>query len=164
MHEEETVHNRALWEAYGDEELLALEDRIKAHHTPEEMTFVLRWMLPAMTPAERAGLVHEPAQGGAAARRRESGRARQGARRRQRVRQALARARRLTDRAMPHFCEAGAFDSAGGARHLDELDRLPHAKAEAAASRLLDRQVLRALGKPARKQDEARLEIVRQVR
>jgi hypothetical protein len=56
MHEEETVHNRALWEAYGDEELTALENRIKAHHTPEEMTFVLRWMLPAMTPAQRAGL------------------------------------------------------------------------------------------------------------
>ena len=57
MYEEETVRNRALWDAYTDEELLALERAIKAHHTPEEMTFVLRWMLPAMTPAERAGLV-----------------------------------------------------------------------------------------------------------
>jgi hypothetical protein len=57
MHVEETVHNRALWEAYTDDELVALENAIKAHHTPEDTTFVLRWMLPAMTPAERAGLV-----------------------------------------------------------------------------------------------------------
>ena len=57
MHEEETVHNSALWDAYTDEELIALENAIKAHHTPEEMSFVLRWMLPAMTPAERAGLL-----------------------------------------------------------------------------------------------------------
>jgi hypothetical protein len=57
MHVEETVHNRALWDAYSDDELVALENAIKAHHTPEEMTFALRWMLPAMTPAERAGLV-----------------------------------------------------------------------------------------------------------
>jgi len=57
MHEEETVHNRALWDAYTDEELVALEGTIKAHHTPEEMTLALRWMLPAMTPAERAGML-----------------------------------------------------------------------------------------------------------
>ncbi|MFO1304719.1 MAG: hemerythrin domain-containing protein [Burkholderiales bacterium] len=56
MHVEETVHNAALWEAYTDEEILAIENAIKAHHTPEEMAFVLRWMLPAMTPAERAGM------------------------------------------------------------------------------------------------------------
>lgn len=65
---------------------------------------------------------------------------------------------------MPHFCEAGTLELAGGAGHFDELDRLPHAKAEAAASRLLDRDVRRALGEPARQQDEARLEIVRKVR
>ena len=57
MNYEETAHNRALWDAYTDEEILALENSIKAHHTPEEMAFVLRWMLPAMTPAERAGFV-----------------------------------------------------------------------------------------------------------
>ena len=56
MHQEETVHNRALWEAYADEEILALENRIKAHHTPEEMAFVLRWMIAAMTPAQREAL------------------------------------------------------------------------------------------------------------
>ena len=57
MRYEETAHNRALWDAYTDEEIVALENSIKAHHTPEEMAFVLRWMLPAMTPAERAGLL-----------------------------------------------------------------------------------------------------------
>lgn len=56
MHVEETVHNAALWDAYSDEEILALEHAIKAHHAPEDMAFVLRWMLPAMTPAERAGM------------------------------------------------------------------------------------------------------------
>ncbi|MFO1312959.1 MAG: hemerythrin domain-containing protein [Burkholderiales bacterium] len=56
MHVEETVHNAALWEACTDEEIVAIENAIKAHHTPEEMAFVLRWMLPAMTPAERAGM------------------------------------------------------------------------------------------------------------
>ena len=57
MYEEETTHNRALWETYSDEELVALENAIKAHHTPDQMKFVLRWMLPAATPAERAMIV-----------------------------------------------------------------------------------------------------------
>ena len=57
MHEEETAHNRELWDAYTDDELVALENAIKAHHTPDEMKFVLRWMLPAMSPAERGALV-----------------------------------------------------------------------------------------------------------
>jgi hypothetical protein len=57
MAEEESEHNRALWASYSDDELVALENAIKAHHTPEQMTSALRWMLPAMTPAERAGLV-----------------------------------------------------------------------------------------------------------
>jgi hypothetical protein len=57
MHEEETVHAQALWDAYTDQELMTLEDRIRAHHTPEETAFTLRWMLPTMTPAERAQLL-----------------------------------------------------------------------------------------------------------
>jgi hypothetical protein len=54
MNEEETVHNRALWDAYSDEELIALENSIKASHSPDETKLALRWMLPAMSPAERA--------------------------------------------------------------------------------------------------------------
>jgi hypothetical protein len=57
MHEEETAHNRELWAAYTDGELVALEDSIKARHTPDEMKFVMRWMLPAMSPAERGAMV-----------------------------------------------------------------------------------------------------------
>jgi len=57
MHEEENAHNRVLWDAYDDDELVALENEIKAHHTPEQGRSTLRWMLPAMTPSERCRLV-----------------------------------------------------------------------------------------------------------
>lgn len=57
MNEEETVHNRALWNAYTDEELAALENRVKNAQTPEQMRSALRWMLPAMSPAERVRLL-----------------------------------------------------------------------------------------------------------
>ncbi|MFO1316100.1 MAG: hemerythrin domain-containing protein [Burkholderiales bacterium] len=54
MHAEEVDHNRVLWDTYTDAELVALENAIKAHHPPAAMTRALRWMLPAMTPGERA--------------------------------------------------------------------------------------------------------------
>jgi len=57
MHEEETSHNRELWAAYTDDELVGIENAIKASNTPEQMRFTLRWMLPAMSPAERGALV-----------------------------------------------------------------------------------------------------------
>jgi len=57
MHEEETTHNGELWTAYTDAELVELENSIKARHTPDEMKFVLRWMLPAMSPAERGAML-----------------------------------------------------------------------------------------------------------
>ncbi len=57
MHAEEVEHNRVLWSAYTDAELVALENAIKAHHPPAAMTRALRWMLPAMTPGERAAMV-----------------------------------------------------------------------------------------------------------
>jgi hypothetical protein len=56
MHEEETAHNAVLWDCYSDAELAALEDRIKADLTPAQMQQAMRWMLPAMTPAQRAGM------------------------------------------------------------------------------------------------------------
>jgi len=59
MHEEETTHNAVLWDSYSDAELVALEDTIKAHLTPGQMQQALRWMLPAMTPAERAGMLKQ---------------------------------------------------------------------------------------------------------
>jgi len=57
MHDEEVRHNRVLWDAYTDAELVALENAIKAHHPPAAMTRALRWMLPAATPGERAAML-----------------------------------------------------------------------------------------------------------
>ncbi|MFL6661354.1 MAG: hemerythrin domain-containing protein [Rhizobacter sp.] len=59
MHFEETVHNAALWAHYDDAELKALHDRLLASIPPAETMLVLRWMVPALSPAERAGLVGE---------------------------------------------------------------------------------------------------------
>ncbi|RZL29730.1 MAG: hypothetical protein EOP35_25045 [Rubrivivax sp.] len=62
---EESRHNQALWAAYTDEELLELHGRIMASIGPREMSETLRWMIPAMTPAERAmviGSLPPPAQ------------------------------------------------------------------------------------------------------
>jgi hypothetical protein len=56
MFEEETHNQSVLWEAYTDAELLAVEGQIIASHTPEQTMLGLRWMLPAMTPAERVAL------------------------------------------------------------------------------------------------------------
>lgn len=57
MHEEETVHNAHLWAAYDDDELRAMEATIRARQSPDQARLALRWMLPAMSPAERGALV-----------------------------------------------------------------------------------------------------------
>lgn len=54
MHVEETAHNQALWAAYDDAEILDIERRIVAALPAEKMGLVLRWMTPALPPAERA--------------------------------------------------------------------------------------------------------------
>jgi len=51
---EESRHNQALWAAYTDDELHELHGRIMASIGPREMSETLRWMIPALTPAERA--------------------------------------------------------------------------------------------------------------
>lgn len=56
MHAEETENNAALWEAYTDDELHALEQRLVASIPPAIMQMTLRWMLPALNPVERAEL------------------------------------------------------------------------------------------------------------
>jgi hypothetical protein len=53
MHGEETDNNAVLWASYGDDEIAAIERRIVGSIAPEQMSGVLRWMAPAMTPAER---------------------------------------------------------------------------------------------------------------
>lgn len=54
---EERENNRLLWETHSDDELIALEQRIVASLSPTEMRRVLYWMLPALTPQERAGFL-----------------------------------------------------------------------------------------------------------
>lgn len=57
MEQEETVHNAVLWECYSDEEIQAIEHQIHASVQPHQMQLALRWMLPHMSPAERAALL-----------------------------------------------------------------------------------------------------------
>jgi hemerythrin-like domain-containing protein len=54
MHEEETANNAVLWQAFTDEELAGIHDRIVASIAPQEMALVVRWMAPSLTPDERA--------------------------------------------------------------------------------------------------------------
>jgi hypothetical protein len=56
MHVEETLHNATLWAAYSDAELAEVHHRILASIEPAEMAQTLRWMVPAMSPTERAGM------------------------------------------------------------------------------------------------------------
>lgn len=66
MQHEETDHNAVLWATHTDAELVAIENAIKAHVPPPRMAYVLRWMLPAASPAQRAQMLmgvraHAPA-------------------------------------------------------------------------------------------------------
>lgn len=54
---EESRHNQALWATHSDAELEALHGRILASIGPREMSETLRWMIPALSPAERAQLI-----------------------------------------------------------------------------------------------------------
>jgi hypothetical protein len=57
MHIEETAHNAVLWAHYSDAELMQLHGRLMASIDPREHLRVGRWMLPALTPDERAAVV-----------------------------------------------------------------------------------------------------------
>lgn len=57
MHVEESQHNAALWAMYNDAELLQTHERILASIEPTEMATILRWMVPALSPAERAQML-----------------------------------------------------------------------------------------------------------
>lgn len=57
MEIEESRHNELLWAHYSDTELDGVHGRILSQVGPQEMTEVLRWMLPALSPAERALVV-----------------------------------------------------------------------------------------------------------
>ena len=50
------MHNALLWQHYGDAELGALHGRLMASLSPRGKLAAARWMIPASTPAERAGM------------------------------------------------------------------------------------------------------------
>ena len=54
---EERKHNPLLWARYTDDELRHLQARQIATELPEELARGVKWLLPAMTPAEREMLV-----------------------------------------------------------------------------------------------------------
>ena len=58
MRTEEAVNNEVLWRTHSDCELMALENAIVASSTPQEKALTLRWMFPAVSPAERAMLLN----------------------------------------------------------------------------------------------------------
>jgi hypothetical protein len=63
MHMEETHNNRVLWDAYNDEELLAVEHAIVASIPPEQKSLFMRWMVPSASPEERLQLLRGVRQG-----------------------------------------------------------------------------------------------------
>ncbi|MEO3692330.1 hemerythrin domain-containing protein [Roseateles paludis] len=54
---EETRHNAALWELYTDAELDELHQRILQSLPMEEVQLVWRWLVPALSPQERADMM-----------------------------------------------------------------------------------------------------------
>jgi hypothetical protein len=59
MYVEETEHNRTLWQYYSDDEIREINARLLAHVTQTQMTYGLRYMLPAMQPEERVTMLLE---------------------------------------------------------------------------------------------------------
>ena len=56
MHIEETVNAATLWAHYSDVELFGIHERLLATLSPQQHLTVARWMVPASSPAERAGM------------------------------------------------------------------------------------------------------------
>jgi hypothetical protein len=57
MQREESEHNAVLWATHSDDEIRAIEHRIVASRSPADAQLTMRWMLPHMTPAERAAML-----------------------------------------------------------------------------------------------------------
>ena len=53
MDHEETENNELLWNAYSDAELIQIHDALVAAIPPDEKALAMRWMVPAISPAER---------------------------------------------------------------------------------------------------------------
>lgn len=59
MQEEEGKHNALLWACCSDAELRAVEGAIVASQSPDDAARTMRWMLPAMSHAERLRTLEE---------------------------------------------------------------------------------------------------------
>jgi hypothetical protein len=59
MHVEETENNAVLWAEYSDDEIAKIHDAILADVAPQEMARIVRWIVPFVTPAERAAMFSE---------------------------------------------------------------------------------------------------------
>ncbi len=56
MHIEESMHNQVLWSKFNDGELGEIHGRILATVDETELKELLKWMAPAITHQERAGM------------------------------------------------------------------------------------------------------------
>lgn len=59
MHMEETINNAVLWAHYSDAQLIGIHDRILQRIGPDEQALTMRWIVPALTPNERAGMLRD---------------------------------------------------------------------------------------------------------
>lgn len=57
MRLEDLTHQALLWQHCTDAELMALDGRIVGSLAPRELMLYLRWMIPAMSPPQRLGLM-----------------------------------------------------------------------------------------------------------
>lgn len=57
MHLEETEHNAVLWAHFDDAQIAAIHDQIIAHLSPPQMMDSMRWMIPALPPADRLAML-----------------------------------------------------------------------------------------------------------
>jgi hypothetical protein len=57
MQIEETANNALLWAHYTDAELIDIHDRLLDTIAPADKMEVMRWMVPALSPVQRAGLL-----------------------------------------------------------------------------------------------------------
>ncbi len=57
MNIEETANNAALWAHYSDAELMDIHHRLLASVSPQDQLEVMRWIVPALMPVQRAGML-----------------------------------------------------------------------------------------------------------
>lgn len=57
MHMEETINNAVLWVHYTDSQLIEIHHRILERIGPDEQAMTMCWIVPALTPNERAAML-----------------------------------------------------------------------------------------------------------